>query len=212
MREIIRSFVGGLAGELPGPVYEFGAFQVEGQAGFADLRGFFPGKTYFGCDMRPGKGVDLVLNLHKIDLPDASAGTVLLLDTLEHVEFCREAMAEVLRILKPGGVVVISSVMNFRIHDYPSDYWRFTPEGFKSLLRGFSWAGVESLGETDFPHTVVGAGIKGEAPAGLARALEEKTAAWKRAAAEAQRPNPAKELVRALLPPVLLNVYRRLRG
>lgn len=211
MREIIKSYVGALAGELPEPVYEFGSFQVEGQEGFADLRVFFPGKKYAGCDMRPGKGVDLVLNLHKIDLPDAVAGTVLVLDTLEHVEFCREAMAEVLRILKPGGIVVVSSVMNFRIHEHPFDYWRFTPEGFKSLLREFSTSMVESLGKTDFPHTVVGVGIKGSVPETEIRAVEGKIAGWKRGVTEAERPNPAKALLKALIPPALLNVYTWLR-
>lgn len=208
MREAIRSFVSVLAAELPDPIYEFGSLQVEGQEGFADLRVFFPGRKYFGCDMRSGKGVDIVLNLHKIDLPDATAGTVLLLDTLEHVEFCREAMAEIFRILRPGGIVVASSVMNFRIHDYPCDYWRFTPEGFKSLLRDFPCSMVEYLGKKDFPHTVVGVGIKGGLSELSMRALERKLVYWKQVEVESETPNLIREGVKSLLPPVLLAVYR----
>ena len=61
---------------LPGPVFEFGSFQVEGQLDYADLRSLFPGKAYVGCDMRPGPGVDRVEDVSAINLPDGAAGTV----------------------------------------------------------------------------------------------------------------------------------------
>ena len=76
---------------IRGPVYEFGSLQVPGQEGFADLRPLFPDKEYVACDMRTGPGVDQILNLHGIDLPPESVGTVLCLDTLEHVEYPRTA-------------------------------------------------------------------------------------------------------------------------
>jgi len=207
MRKLIKSFVEILADELPAPIYEFGSYQVEGQEGFADLRVFFPGKKYVGCDMRHGKGVDIVMNIHEIDLPDSVAGTVLIFDTLEHVEFCRKAMSEVYRILKPGGMVVVSSVMKFRIHDYPNDYWRFTPEGFKSLLREFSYSLVDSVGEAAFPHTVVGVGVKGDLPEERIRSLADKMARWERA----ERQSPIKEGLKLFSPPVLLHIYQWFR-
>ena len=71
--------------DLPTPIYEIGAFQVEGQEQVADLRGFFPNKKYVGVDMRPGKGVDLVADVQKLPLPDASVGTVLAVNCFEHV-------------------------------------------------------------------------------------------------------------------------------
>lgn len=143
------------------PIYEFGSLQVPGQEGFADLRPFFPGKVYVGADMREGTGVDVILDLHNIDLPSESVGSVLILDTLEHVEYVRKAMDEIYRILKPNGIVIMSSVMLFPIHDYPYDYWRFTPEAFNSLLKPFAASFVEFAGESYFPHTVIGVGFKG---------------------------------------------------
>jgi len=157
------------------PVYEFGSLQVEAQEGYADLRPFFSGKEYVGCDMRKGPGVDRILNLHNIDLPDESIGTVLCLDTLEHVEYPHKALEEIYRILKKDGIVVISSVMNFEIHDYPYDYWRFTPEAFKSILKPFKNVYVESAGSKLFPHTVVGVGIKGEKPQNLENFIPKST-------------------------------------
>jgi len=181
VREIIKDFVRVIVPLLPfqEPIYEFGSLQVAGQEGFADLRPFFPGKQYVGCDMRPGPGVDCILNLHNIELPDGVVGTVLVMDTLEHVEFVRRAMDEVYRILKPGGFVVISSVMNFPIHDYPFDYWRFTPEGFKSLLQKFGYRFVEWVGHPRFPHTVVGVGCKGELDHSTKVVFEREVARWK---------------------------------
>ena len=43
--------------DCPGPIVEFGSYQVEGQEGYANLRDFFPDKPYLGCDMRSGPGV-----------------------------------------------------------------------------------------------------------------------------------------------------------
>ena len=164
MRPAVREFVRIVAATLPvyEPVYEFGSFRVEGQEELADLRPLFPGKSYIGCDMRAGPGVDRLLNLHNIDLPHHSAGTVLCLDTLEHVEYCHQAMSEIHRILVPGGICVISSVMAFPIHEYPYDYWRFTPSGFESLLRSFESRYVGHIGDARFPHTVLGVGVKGQ--------------------------------------------------
>jgi SAM-dependent methyltransferase len=180
MREHIKRFVRVVAESLPlaEPIYEFGALQVPGQEGFADLRPLFPGRTYLGCDLVRGPGVDLVLDLHAIDLPRDTAGTVLLMDTLEHVEFLRQAIAECYRVLKPNGTLVMSSVMNFVIHDYPSDYWRFTPEGFRSLLRPFQTSYVDSAGPQSFPHTVVGVGIRGSVPQAHLDALVRRAAEW----------------------------------
>ena len=69
--------------------------------------------------MRPGPGVDRVEDVTAIRLPDDSAGTVLCIETFEHVFEVRRAFDEVFRLLKPGGVFVITSPLNFRIHAYP---------------------------------------------------------------------------------------------
>ncbi len=166
MRLLVKEFVEICTANFnfPEPVYEFGALQVEGQEGFADIRPFFKGKEYIGTDFRQGKGVDLILDLHSIDLPDSSIGSALLLETLEHVEYARKAMEQVRRVMRPDGIVIITSLMRFKIHSYPNDYWRFTPEGFKSLLSPFSNSFVSYAGNPEFPHTVVGIGFAGSIP------------------------------------------------
>ena len=144
------------------PIYEFGSLQVSGQEGVADLRPYFPGKTYVGADMRAGPGVDLILNLHNIKLASETVGTVLLLETLEHVEYPHKAMEEIYRIMKPTSLLIMSSVLNFPIHAYPDDYWRFTPSCFSSLLKSFDSSYVQYFGKKSFPHTVIGIASRGK--------------------------------------------------
>lgn len=163
MRKETRAFTETAAStlDLPSPVVEIGALQIEGQEKYADLRPFFPGKQFIGCDMRPGKGVDRIENLHQLTFANDSVGTMILLDTMEHVQYPFKAMEEVHRVLKPGGVIIMTSVMLCPIHAYPSDYWRFTPEAFKVLLEPFETRWVFSDRPKLMPRSVYGIGIKG---------------------------------------------------
>jgi len=158
---LIRDFVGDLAGavELSEPLVEFGSLQVEaGQPN--DLRGLFPGSDFVGTDMRRGPGVDRVEDLRGLSFSDGEVGTALCLDTLEHCADPLAACREIHRVLADGGLCVISSVMLFGIHGYPEDYWRFTPEGFRTLLAPFDDVWVAGIGDPDMPFQVVGIGAK----------------------------------------------------
>jgi SAM-dependent methyltransferase len=164
--------------DCPGPIFEFGAYQVDGQEGFADLRSLFPRRKYIGCDMRAGPGVDLVEDVTAINLPDSSAGTVLCIETFEHVFEVRRGFDEVFRLLKPGGVFVITSPLNFRIHGYPDDYWRMTPNCLRRMLEPYGarlsgWQGYHA-----FPHTVMGIGIKAPIRSDAKERLEKLAAAY----------------------------------
>ncbi len=210
MRQFIKNFAQLAAAHLPlaEPLYEFGALQVPGQEGFADLRPFFPGREYVGCDMREGLGVDRILNLHHIDLADETVGAVLALDTLEHVEYPHRAMEEIHRILKPQGIAVISSVMKFPIHDFPYDYWRFTPEAFKSILKPFASSFVGYAGDELFPHTVVGIGFKGE-DVRLSDGWNSAFQQWQEASFNDSDESHWKRRLRSLIPPIILQWKRQ---
>lgn len=90
MRESIKEFVKICAETLPiiEPVYEFGSFQVPGQEGFADLRPFFKGKKYIGTDVRDGPGVDVLVDLHNINLPADSVCPIPSMN-LHRIEVCQ---------------------------------------------------------------------------------------------------------------------------
>lgn len=166
MRDHTQAFCR-LAAEIfvcPEPVIEFGSYQVEGQLELIDVRPFFSGKEYVGCDMRPGPGVDRVEDVSAIKMADASAGAVLCIETFEHVFEVRRAFDEVFRILKPGGMFLITSPLNFRIHAYPDDYWRMTPNCLRRLMSNYDGVISGFQGYHKFPHSVMAVGFKSPAP------------------------------------------------
>jgi SAM-dependent methyltransferase len=161
-QSLIRSFLEDLvrAVALPDPVVEFGSMQVEAHQD-GDLRPLFAGRPFIGTDMREGPGVDRVEDLRALTFADGEVGTALCLDTLEHCEDPVAACRELTRVVGDGGVCVISSVMLFGIHGYPNDYFRFTPEAFRSMLGGFDYVWVAGIGDPGIPSQVVGVGAKG---------------------------------------------------
>src|SRR5882757_6042109 len=146
--------------DFPEPVVEFGSMQVEpDQAAFDNLRSCFPGVDYTGTDFRDGPGVDRVEDLRHLTFEDNSVGSALCFDTLEHCADPPLAVRELTRVTAPGGICVISSVMLFGIHGYPNDYFRFTPEGFRSMLSGFDDVRVVGVGDPGIPREVFGVGV-----------------------------------------------------
>lgn len=123
--------------DLPQPIVEIGSYQVAGQEAIANLRSFFPGKDYVGIDMRPGPGVDRVANVEALPFASGSIGTVLALNTFEHVRCFWRGLDEAHRVLRPDGALVMSTPFHFRIHQFPHDYWRFTPAAYETLLESY---------------------------------------------------------------------------
>jgi SAM-dependent methyltransferase len=148
---------------MPDPVVEFGSYLTDPDSGVGNLRALFSGRPFSGTDMREGPGVDRIEDLRALSFEDGSVGTALCLDTLEHCADPPQACRELARVCTPdGGVAVISSVMLFGIHEYPHDYFRFTPDGFRALLeQGFDDVWVAGLGDPAIPMQVVGVGVRG---------------------------------------------------
>lgn len=169
MRDNVRAFVeiAARSFDLGGPVYEFGSYLVEEQEYTADLRSVFADHQFVGCDLRPGPGVDRVEDLARLTLRDETARTIICVDTLEHVFEARRAVDEMVRVLAPGGALLLAAPMDFRIHDYPSDYWRLTPSCLERLLAPLDAALVGWQGMDSHPHTVFGIGFKGPLAAQL---------------------------------------------
>ena len=153
--------------DLPEPIVEIGSYQVPDQPYPSDLRPLFPGKEFVGCDARPGPGVDRIEDVHALTFADGSVGTILMLETLEHVADPIRALQQVRRVLRPEGFAVLTSCMDTPVHDHPSDYWRFTPQGFDLLAKDLSPRRTFSQGHPLFPHTVATIARKGGSEAAL---------------------------------------------
>ncbi len=100
----------------------------------------FPGKRYIKQDIQDfdPSCIDVVCDICDMKpISDESIGLVLNLESLEHLPYPQKAIDEIYRVLKPNGLLILTTVMHFKIHRVPKDYWRFTPEGLELLLRRF---------------------------------------------------------------------------
>ncbi len=99
--------------------------------------------SYLGVDAYPGPYVDRVSPAERLDfLAAGSVDLVLSTQTLEHVESPARVVAEARRVLRPGGVALLSTHGVFPFHGQPQDFWRWTHLGLKRL---FEEAGFESV-------------------------------------------------------------------
>jgi SAM-dependent methyltransferase len=171
---------------------------VPGQENIANLRALFPGRPYLGLDMRPGPGVDCVGDVEALPQGDGSVGTVFAMSTFEHVRRFWRGFAEVRRVLRPDGALIVSCPFYFYIHNYPADYWRFTPEAFDALLEDYPQRILGWHGPAKRPINVWAAAFREDHPPItpgqferyrelLARHAHEPQSAWRRMRYQAAR-------------------------
>jgi len=83
-------------------------------------------------------------------------------EVLEHTVQPFDAVAELHRVLRPGGRLILTVPFNFRIHGPLPDCWRFTEHGLRALLRSFTDLELEGIETPDRPlmpihYTVIAA-------------------------------------------------------
>jgi hypothetical protein len=136
------------------PVLETGALRPA-HAWWADFREqlCFDRKDWVGTDMQAGPTVDLVFELGKLEgsLPRDAYNSVLCAETLEHVAEPFLALLDLKSAMRPGAWILITMPFGFPIHDFPDDYWRFTPSGLRMMLEDAGFVDVETHGFNWFP-------------------------------------------------------------
>lgn len=69
----------------------------------------------------------------KLPLKAESVDCVLLLDVLEHLPEPRHCLKEILRVLRPGGCLILEVPFMYPVHDAPLDFHRWTCYGLRNL-------------------------------------------------------------------------------
>lgn len=150
VRGRIRRFIEAHAAKLGDNVLEVGSRIHDPAAWYLVNRDLGAG-YWTGIDMQPGQGVDVVADIHALpaDWSEKFTG-VLCSEVLEHVARPWVALPELRRVIEPGGWVIVTTLLTFHIHGYPSDFYRYTAEGLKVLLgdAGFTDIATEYAGET----------------------------------------------------------------
>lgn len=97
---------------------------------------------YIGLDVPgcPHGTPDVVFDGNSIPLPDGSVDCAVATEVLEHSLDPRRTVAEVARVLRPGGTFFFTIPFFWPLHEVPYDYQRITPFALISYLRD---AGLE---------------------------------------------------------------------
>jgi SAM-dependent methyltransferase len=76
---------------------------------------------------------DFVYDGKTLPFPDRSFDTVLNVQVLEHTPHPGQLVREMGRVLKDGGRLILSAPFQFRLHEQPHDYFRYSPHGLRAL-------------------------------------------------------------------------------
>jgi SAM-dependent methyltransferase len=95
---------------------------------------------------------DIICNVWDQPIRDESIGLVLNLESLEHIAFPQKAIDEIFRILRPNGILILTTHMQWRIHRFPKDYWRFCPDSLGILLAKFAILDLTLEGDPTLPR------------------------------------------------------------
>jgi SAM-dependent methyltransferase len=94
-----------------------------------------PAWQYVGCDTDAGENVDVVLSdPYVLPMPADYFDVVISGQCLEHVPRPQKLVNEMARVLKPGGLMLLTAPWQWEIHRYPVDCWRILPDGMRVLL------------------------------------------------------------------------------
>jgi SAM-dependent methyltransferase len=94
-------------------------------------------KSFLNVDFTAFPGVDIVADVQNLPFADESVVAIECDAVLEHVQTPSRAIAECLRILRPGGYMHVVVPFCHPFHAYPTDYQRWTIDGLKGLLSEF---------------------------------------------------------------------------
>jgi len=82
------------------------------ECGSLDLNGSisneFASCAYTGVDVIAGKGVNVISKVHELDYPDEHFDVVISTEMLEHDMFWRSSIPKMQRMVKPGGLLILT--------------------------------------------------------------------------------------------------------
>jgi SAM-dependent methyltransferase len=153
-----------------------GGLLVDVGCGSKPYEAYFQVDRYVGVDVEESghpeadKRCDLVYDGARLPLADGDADSVLCTQVLEHAPDPAALLAEIGRILKPGGHLLLTAPFLWEEHERPFDFQRFTSFGIARLVEGAGFTllrqhrtsgSVEALAQLGsvYLHREIGRGV-----------------------------------------------------
>jgi SAM-dependent methyltransferase len=118
-----------------------GSSILDAGAGESVYKNYFSHCSYKAIDLAVGESrwnysnLDYVGFLHEMPIEDEIFDAVLCTQVLEHLEWPRESVKEMHRIIKPGGKLYMTVPMAQNEHQVPYDFFRYTSYGLESICK-----------------------------------------------------------------------------
>ena len=135
-RWYVTRFVENVAKNLPA-----NSSILDAGAGESVYKKLFSHCNYKAIDLAVGESrwnyanLDYVGSLHEMPIGDEVFDAVLCTQVLEHLEWPRESVKEMHRVLKPGGKLYMTVPMAQNEHQVPYDFFRYTSYGIGSICK-----------------------------------------------------------------------------
>jgi len=87
------------------------------------------GGAYIGVDISQNQqgSVAVISSINKVSFHNSTFDLILCTEVLEHVSDTYSLFFELSRLLRPGGIIILTSPFAFSLHEEPYDYVRVTP-------------------------------------------------------------------------------------
>lgn len=140
------------AGEVAGrDVLEVGSLDVNGSVRpMVEARG---SRSYVGVDVVQGPGVDRVVDAADLEATFGrdAFDVVVSTECLEHVEDWRIAIANMVAVLRPGGVLVWTTRSPGFAYHHPPDRWRYTQTAMAEILETLDLEAALVADDPEYP-------------------------------------------------------------
>jgi glycosyltransferase involved in cell wall biosynthesis len=151
VRDSVRSFLADCARQFDGP----GRLLDIAPRDREDAAAYFRQAHISTLDITPESGATYIADLCRRNadmLPSGSFDWIVCTGTLTQVRDPFAAVEEIRRLLKPGGCAFLAAPFNVAIREDQPDCWRFTEQGLRALLRGFTIVSLEQTGTSGRPR------------------------------------------------------------
>jgi SAM-dependent methyltransferase len=125
-----------------------------GNAPYKDLIRF---NKYIGIDVENRGGLENIIIADAnegIPLGNEIADLIISTETIEHLKRPSFAIKEMHRLLKSGGMLVLTTPMVWQLHEEPNDYFRYTRYGLEYLLREAGFKEINIKAGNSYYYTV----------------------------------------------------------